>query len=524
LKTRRLSRGFFEGPPRVLYRLAGRRYFDAVAVAVVANGVAVSTFGVITLLLYVRVGALDALVYAGLLAAAYALEGAIAAAVLVRAARPAHAWLNGERSDGATEHAWSAAAEAPFALVRSPALYAVGALGTAGACLVFAHRLGFPAYKAALLYPSALVLYAYSTVLRYIGLELGMRPVLETIGIELPAAPVSSADGVSLHRRLLATVPMVSWGTAIIVGGLVTRDTHSLATIGLASVVALGVTAVISVWLSLVLADSVSAPIVDLRDATRRVAGGDLAVRVPVVSTDETGELAASFNAMVAGLAERERLHEAFGTFVDPALTERVVAEGTDLAGEVVEASILVLDVRGFTAFAERAGALEVVRCLNALWEGVVPVIARHGGHANKFVGDGLLAVFGAPDRHPDHAARAVAAAREIAGLGRAGVLGDLGVGLGVNSGAVVVGTVGGGGRRDFTVIGDVVNTAARVEAATRTTGDDLLITEMTLAALGAGHAHDWEERRGIELKGKTAAVRIYAPAVREARPPEGGE
>jgi class 3 adenylate cyclase len=128
---------------------------------------------------------------------------------------------------------------------------------------------------------------------------------------------------------------------------------------------------------------------------------------------------------------------------------------------------------------------MTVVAGLNALFEAVVPVILRHGGHANKFIGDGLLAVFGAPERHTDHAARAVAAAREIAQVVRRGVAGDLQIGIGVNSGRVVVGTIGGGGRRDFTVIGDAVNTAARVEATTRVTGDEILITETTLRALG---------------------------------------
>jgi class 3 adenylate cyclase len=276
--------------------------------------------------------------------------------------------------------------------------------------------------------------------------------------------------------------------------------------------VSLAVTAAFSIWLSIVLGDAVSAPIVDLRDATRRLGGGDLAVRVPVVSTDETGELSAAFNAMVAGLDERERLREAFGTFVDPTLTERVLAEGTDLEGEEIEASVLFLDVRGFTAFAEQAEAREVVACLNRLYEAVVPVIQRHGGHANKFVGDGLLAVFGAPERHPDHAARAVAAARDIAQLARDGRIGELEVGLGVNSGPVVAGTIGGGGRRDFTVIGDAVNTAARVEAATRLTGDAILITETTLRALGSAGEH-FEERPPTPLKGKDETVRLYAPS-----------
>jgi adenylate cyclase len=214
---------------------------------------------------------------------------------------------------------------------------------------------------------------------------------------------------------------------------------------------------------------------------------------------------------MVAGLGEREQLREAFGAFVDPAVTERVLAEGTDLRGEELEASVLFLDVRGFTEFAERAAPQEVVACLNELYEAVVPVIERHGGHANKFVGDGLLAVFGAPERHADHATRALAAACDIAQLVREGVAGELRVGLGVNSGRVVVGTIGGGGRRDFTVVGDPVNTAARVEAATRLTGDDILITESTLRALGSS-ADDFEERPAVPLRGKTATVRLYAP------------
>jgi adenylate cyclase len=357
----------------------------------------------------------------------------------------------------------------------------------------------------------AFLLYVSSAILRYIGLELAMRPVLEAVGERLPEASPPGVAGVSLHRRLLVTVPMVTWGAGVVVAGFITSNTAELDTIGEAGIVAFGVSAAISMWLGLVLADAVSGPVTDLRDATRRVEAGDLTVRVPVVSTDETGELAASFNAMVAGLGERERLRDAFGTFVDPALTERVLAEGTDLRGEEVEVSVLFVDVRDFTAFAERAAPHTVVATLNELYEAVVPVILRHGGHANKFIGDGLLAVFGAPERHADHAARAVAAACEIARLVPDRLGGRLRVGIGVNSGRVVAGTIGGGGRRDFTVIGDPVNTAARVQAATRLTGDDVLVTEATLRALGPGR-DGFEERPAAPLKGKAEMVRLYAP------------
>jgi adenylate cyclase len=406
---------------------------------------------------------------------------------------------------------WSAAARVPLVLLRRPSLYATGAVGAGAVGVLLAALLELPAYEAVLLFPASYLLYLSSAVLRYVALELAMRPLLEDIGESQPEASPPHFARVSLHRRLLATVPMVTWGTALIVAGLLTDDTRDLDTIGLASVVAVAVTAAFSIWLSFVLADAVSASIIDLRDATRRLGAGDLAVRVPVVSIDETGELAAAFNAMVVGLGEREALREAFGAFVDPALTERVLAEGADLRGEEIEASVLFLDVRGFTEFAERAAAQEVVARLNELYEAVVPVIQQHGGHANKFVGDGLLAVFGAPERHADHAARAVAAACHIAQLVREGVGGELRVGLGVNSGRVVVGTIGGGGRRDFTVIGAPVNTAARVEAATRLTGDDILITETTLRALGP-HRDDFEERPSVPLKGKAATVRLYAP------------
>jgi adenylate cyclase len=279
--------------------------------------------------------------------------------------------------------------------------------------------------------------------------------------------------------------------------------------------VALGVAFTISFELTVLVSKSINAPLRDLLEATERVKRGDLSARVPILSGDEMGDLAGSFNDMMSGLEERETLHSAFGSYVDPEIARRVLDEGELLRGDEVEVSVLFVDIRDFTPFAESASAAESVSRLNEFFELVVPILMKHGGHANKFIGDGLLAVFGAPARHPDHAARAVAAAREIAEVA------PLRVGVGVNTGRAVVGTIGGGGRRDFTVIGDPVNTAARVEAATRLTGDDILITESTLAALGPGAAHAFQERRSAPLKGKSEPVRLYAP--RHPEEPEDG-
>ena len=139
--------------------------------------------------------------------------------------------------------------------------------------------------------------------------------------------------------------------------------------------IAIAVAFTISFELTLLLLRSVLGPIQDLRRGTRRVAQGDFSVRVPVLGSDETGQLAGSFNQMVAGLEEREKLREAFGAFVDPGVAERVLAEGTILDGEEVEVSVLFLDIRSFTAFAEQASAREVVDRLNDFYERVVPVL-----------------------------------------------------------------------------------------------------------------------------------------------------
>ena len=148
---------------------------------------------------------------------------------------------------------------------------------------------------------------------------------------------------------------------------------------------------------------------------------------------------------------------------------------------------------------------------LNDFFGLVVPLINRHGGHANKFVGDGVMGVFGAPDRLADHADRALEAACAVAHAIDARYGDDLRAGIGVNSGPVSAGSVGGGGRLEFTVVGDAVNVAARVEHATRELGDPVLITEATRCLL-TRDAIPLVERGTVGLKGISDPVPIWAP------------
>jgi adenylate cyclase len=260
-------------------------------------------------------------------------------------------------------------------------------------------------------------------------------------------------------------------------------------------------------------AHSVSEPVERVREAIRRVEEGSLDEEVVVDDGGEIGFLQAGFNRMVAGLRERERIREAFGTYVDRDVAEHILREGTDLAGEEVEVTMMFIDIRDFTRFSERATAPEVVATINRMFERAVPIIHAHGGHVDKFVGDGLLAVFGAPRRRADHADQALAAALEIADAVREEFGDQLQIGVGLNSGVVVAGNIGGGGRLEFSVIGDAVNVAARVEAATRQTGDTVLIAE-NVKRLLSGDGIPLKERPGVTLKGKSEAIMLYAPAL----------
>jgi class 3 adenylate cyclase len=248
----------------------------------------------------------------------------------------------------------------------------------------------------------------------------------------------------------------------------------------------------------------------DLAKGTKRVAAGVYNQRLPVVQDDDLGVLAASFNRMQAGLAERQRLQAAFGTYVDPALAAQLLAQGDDVfAGERRQVSVMFVDIRDFTPFAEANTAEDTVARLNALFEIVVPAVVDAGGHVNKFLGDGALAVFGAPNDLADHADAALIAAVAIHRLVAERFGGELRIGIGINTGVVIAGTIGGGGKLEFTLIGETVNVAARVEQLTKATGDAILLTQQCVDAL-ASRPPGLIDRGFHALKGKSAAVQVF--------------
>ena len=424
--------------------------------------------------------------------------------------RPITAWIAGKRDPEHTASAWSAAVGLPLALIRNdvklPMLIVVlpgCAAATAFLDLSWVNYLPLVA--------GSTVALGYSGILHYLLVESGMRPVLVDINQMVTPRLETGHSAISLRVRLLTALPAINIITAFIVSALTSHGGGISGTV----LIAVAIGTAISLELSVLLSKSILRPVADLQRAAERLARGDFDVQVPVTTGDELGELAATFNQVVKGLKEREQIREAFGTYLDKDVARFILSGNFPEEGVEVDVSVLFFDVRDFTQFASQADARAVVAELNNLFELTVPIITRHGGHVDKFVGDGLIAIFGAPEPYPDHAERAVRAGcemvHEINGEGETAFR----IGAGVNSGPVVAGSIGGAGRLNFSVIGDAVNVAARVEATTRELDEDFLVSAETARRLGP--AFEVETRGEHELKGIDRPVELFVPRLRDA-------
>lgn len=264
---------------------------------------------------------------------------------------------------------------------------------------------------------------------------------------------------------------------------------------------------------------TIVAPLDQLVEAMQRVwRMNDLSLRLPLRSLDEFGRLSAGFNRMLAKLQEYQRVREILGRYISSEVAEQVIQQDAWLQSQEAEASVLFVDLRGFTRRAECQQPTRVMAMLNQFFDLLIPVVIRHGGLVNKFGGDSILAVFGVPLVHANHTDRAVRAAVEMlhavnqfnAGCSDQGMQ-PIQVGIGIATGRVVAGNVGSQYRMEYTVLGDTVNLAQRLEALTRTWRKDLLISEATWSALTCEYKQRFCHLGKFQVSGRRSGVVIYA-------------
>jgi adenylate cyclase len=222
-------------------------------------------------------------------------------------------------------------------------------------------------------------------------------------------------------------------------------------------------------------------------------------------------QLRRQFEASIAAATARDHVTNLFGQHVSPQVVERLLAAGSTTSSDTRQVAVMFVDIRGFTAAARTRTPQEVVDRLDAAFAVLVEIVDRNGGIVNKFLGDGFLALFGAPLDDPDAPRRAVTAAREmLAAIEQHNIRSDwpLRIGIGLHLGDVVAGNVGSPRRKEYTVIGDTVNLASRIEGLNKEFGSQLLISDTVQQAIG--HDAGALPLGDVPIRGYEQPVRVW--------------
>ncbi|MDF1748855.1 MAG: adenylate/guanylate cyclase domain-containing protein, partial [Alphaproteobacteria bacterium] len=267
----------------------------------------------------------------------------------------------------------------------------------------------------------------------------------------------------------------------------------------------------ISIIAALAMARATVRPIQALAQASMHVAAGTLdAVRpLPRSRMRELDEAGLAFTHMVEGLKERAKIMDLFGRVVPTAIAERMLKSPNELAPQKVEATVLFCDLVGFTALCENLGADQLVQVLNAYFTDMVDIIQRQGGIVTQFQGDAILAVFNVPLADPDHPGKALSAARTMQEHLESHTYEShsLSIRIGIATGPVIAANVGAASRMNYTVHGDTVNLAARLENLNKTYQTKIIVSAETAERSGA---QDLTSLGSVEIRGQTKPTEVF--------------
>jgi adenylate cyclase len=262
---------------------------------------------------------------------------------------------------------------------------------------------------------------------------------------------------------------------------------------------------------------TLTSPIEKLAEMIKLVSKGnfDVKARAQVRSHDEVGDLAEAFDHMTEGLKERDKVKSLFSKFHGSSVAEDLIGNDIGVGGKTKDVVVFFSDIRGFTAFSEKRSPEEVVEMLNEYFGVMVKIINSHGGVVDKFIGDAIMAVWGAPKssaRDAHHAVRACLEMRKaLEGLNEKRIARNhppINIGMGLHAGKAISGTIGSDERMEYTVIGNTVNTASRIEASTKAFGADLLVTDTVIDKVGEDFKV--ELAGAAEVKGRSEAIKMF--------------
>ncbi len=274
---------------------------------------------------------------------------------------------------------------------------------------------------------------------------------------------------------------------------------------------------VVGFVLTFIIANVMVQPISLVVHGVNAIAAGNLNQKINFKSNDELGLLTDAFNDMAASLRDKEKMRNAFTKYVSSDVVDQAMAGDTvKLGGSKKEISIFFSDIVGFTPISESLSPEALVKMLNEYFNQMVGIIVKHGGTLDKFMGDAIMAIFGAPNPQPDHALRAVMASLEMRKKGeeitadwkKKGRKHILDMGMAINTGDAVVGNIGSDQRLEYTAIGDTVNTCSRMEGITRVYQVKTIIGEKTAALVKDKMIV--RELDFVRVKGKKEPARIY--------------
>lgn len=329
-------------------------------------------------------------------------------------------------------------------------------------------------------------------VLVYYLLELlNRKVVIPRIFRDKDLTSYAGPLSLSIRGRFIVLYIAISVFPAFLFYFLLKRQRYVVITDNYSAITALSLATIMMITFLLIqlIANYYERPLMMLRNMAESIGNDDFSRTVEVTSSDELGFLSERMNDMSQSLQEKELIKETFGRIVDPKIRDYILSSDFDSAGELVNASVLFVDIRSFTTLSEKLDAPHVVKLLNIVFEELNTIISSHGGLINKFIGDAIMAIFGVPvinESHPGHAVNCaidvIRATDELNNRLKAASLPAVSFTIGIHTGDVMAGRVGASNRMEYSVIGDVVNTASRLQGMCKEYSVDILVSGDTVS------------------------------------------